>query len=173
MITKKGLNGHMRAKKLVQLLLIPMVCIGNMQSINEQDQQALFINRIADFWQEQDFAMAKNQILEFLQTYPESPYCHHFQAAIGDLYLNDEDYSNAISFYEKIQDKKTQEKIFPHKMQCYFALKNYTALLQEAKKALEENFLEDPSELHFFIATAFYYEIQKMLLKIPFKFKKL
>ena len=74
MITKKGLNGHMRAKKLVQLLLIPMVCIGNMQSINEQDQQALFINRIADFWQEQDFAMAKNQILEFLQIFMKK---HH------------------------------------------------------------------------------------------------
>lgn len=136
-----------------------MILLSNDSYANLQNEQALFINRIADFWQEQDFVMAKHQILEFLQIYPDSPYCHHFYAALGDLYLDEGDYSKALAYYDKVQAPETKEKILQNKIQCYFALKNYDLLIEQAKLSLETESLKDDDELKYFIATAFYYQI--------------
>jgi hypothetical protein len=43
----------------------PLLFFGNLQQ-----EEALFLNRISDFWEEGEYEIAKHQIQEFLTLYP-------------------------------------------------------------------------------------------------------
>jgi len=122
---------------------------------SEGDEEALFLRRIADFWQEKEYQLAKNQMEEFIVSYPESPYSDALCAALGDLYLREKNYSNAISFYTRVQTPEFYHRVFLNRMQCLYEMQWYATLADEC-----ESYLENGENLHvtYFLAIALYHQ---------------
>lgn len=122
---------------------------------SEGDEEALFLRRIADFWQEKEYQLAKNQMEEFIVSYPESPYSDALCAALGDLYLREKNYSQAISFYTRIQTPEFYHRVFLNRMQCLYEMQWYATLADEC-----ESYLENGENLHvtYFLAIALYHQ---------------
>src|SRR3989338_1376902 len=65
----------------------------------ETEEEGLFLRRIADFWQEGEYQIAKSQMEEFIVEYPESPFSDALCAALGDLFLREKNFSTALNYY--------------------------------------------------------------------------
>ncbi|HSX13443.1 MAG TPA: tetratricopeptide repeat protein [Chlamydiales bacterium] len=117
--------------RYILLCLCPLLLFGN-----AREDEALFLNRIADFWEEGEFEIAKNQIQEFISLYPNSSSYDSLSSAIGDLFLKEKDYLKALASYEKITSPTVIERIFPHKLQCLYALKKYENIADECEQFL-------------------------------------
>lgn len=126
----------------------PLLLFGNVDQ-----EEALSLNRISDFWEEGEYEITRHQIQEFLTLYPNSPSCDMLRSAIADLYLKDKNYSESLICYEKITDPQVSERIFPHKLQCLYALKMYDKVTD-----LCENFLIDHEDLQitYYLAISLY-----------------
>ena len=121
----------------------------------ESDEEALFLRRIADFWQEGEYQIAKSQMEEFIDEYPESSFSDALCAALGDLYLREKNFSNALSCYTKVQTPEFHTKVFLNRMQCLYEMQWYATLAEEC-----EAYLENGPDLHvtYFLAVALYHQ---------------
>ena len=71
---------------LVILVLSPLLLLGN---IWEAEEESLFVRRIADFWEEGEYALAGGQIEEFIALYPESTFVGPLANALADLLIRE------------------------------------------------------------------------------------
>ena len=55
-------------------------------------EEGLKVRRIADFWEEGEYQIAKDQMEEFLAEFPESSYAGTLCTALGDLFLREKNY---------------------------------------------------------------------------------
>lgn len=134
--------------------LVPLLCWGQVHSGNEEE--ALFLNRIADFWEEGEYQIAKEQIHEFLNFYPKSQYYDTLSSALGDLFLRDKNYSSALVYYAKIKDEQILTRVFPRKIQCLYALQNYDDLTLACEEYLKNH---EDIQISYYLATALYQQI--------------
>ncbi|MGB7978130.1 MAG: outer membrane protein assembly factor BamD [Chlamydiales bacterium] len=121
----------------------------------ETDSEALFLRRIADFWQEGEYQIAKTQMEEFIVEYPESPFSDALCSALGDLFLREKNYSNALNYYAQVQSAEFIERVFLNRMQCLYEMQWYATLTDECEKYLEKR-----PNLHvtYFLAIALYHQ---------------
>src|SRR5579872_3782878 len=91
----------------------------------EGDDEALFLRRIADFWQEGEYQIAKSQMEEFIVEYPESPFSDALCSALGDLFLREKNYSNALNYYAQVQSPEFVQRVFLNRMQCLYEMQWY------------------------------------------------
>ncbi len=123
------------------------------------EEEALFLRRISEFWQEGEFQIAKSQIEEFIAQYPQSSFSDALCSALGDLYLREKNFSQALSFYSRIQSPGYSARIFLNRMQCIYQMQWYATLADECESVLRENAnLEPEHKLHatYFLAVALY-----------------
>jgi len=113
------------------------------------------LRRIADFWQEGEYRIAKSQIEEFITIYPESPYSDTLCAALADLFLREQSYEDALHYYSLIQSSELTDQIFLNKLQCLYEMQWFASLAQEC-----ETFLEEKSDLKvtYFLSIALYHQ---------------
>src|SRR3990167_6977509 len=78
----------------------------------ENQEEALFLRRIADFWQEGEYQLAKIQMEEFITEYPKSSFFEPLCVALGDLSLREKNFSVALNYYSKVKSPEYFEKIF-------------------------------------------------------------
>lgn len=121
----------------------------------ESDEEALFLRRIADFWQEGEYQIAKGQMEEFIVEFPESSFSDALCAALGDLYLREKSFSNALNHYSRIQTPEFYHRVFLNRMQCLYEMQWYATLADEC-----EAYLENGPNLHvtYFLAIALYHQ---------------
>lgn len=121
----------------------------------ETDDEALFLRRIADFWQEGEYQIAKTQMEEFIGEYPESPFSDALCAALGDLFLREKNYSNALNYYAQVQSPEFVQRVFLNRMQCLYEMQWYATLADEC-----EAYLQNEQNLHvtYFLAIALYHQ---------------
>jgi outer membrane protein assembly factor BamD (BamD/ComL family) len=131
------------------MLLIPLV------AHPQSDEEALFLRRIADFWQEGEYSLAKTQIEEFLTEYPESVYSDALTAALGDLYLREKNYSAALQSYSQLNTEEFLSRVFLKRMQCLYEMQWYATLADECEAHLQQG-----PDLHatYFLAIALYHQ---------------
>ncbi|MCB1107677.1 MAG: hypothetical protein KDK76_06250 [Chlamydiia bacterium] len=125
----------------------------------QSDEEAFFIRRIAEFWKDGDFAIVKTQIADFLDRYPNSELKDYFLGILGDIYLQDNQYENALSSYQKVQDKEVQEKTLINKLQCYYELDQYEALATDGRPFLSSKaseIVDRKEELYFLMGEALF-----------------
>ncbi len=134
--------------RYILFCLCPLLLFGDLK-----EDEALFLNRIADFWEEGEYEIARAQIHEFLSLYPNSSSSDLLSSAIGDLFLKEKNYAQALASYEKISDSKVIERIFPHKLQCLYALKMYENLADECERFLHE---KDDIQITYYLAISLY-----------------
>ncbi|MCI5051843.1 MAG: hypothetical protein MRY21_01740 [Simkaniaceae bacterium] len=127
----------------------------------ENEEEAFLVRRIAEFWKDQDYPLVKRQIYEFLESYPLSNISDHLRGILGDLYIQEGDYRQALIVYKEITDYEAKQKIIVNKLQCYYELDQYSAILDEGSPILDSNAQEIASrrdELYFLVGEALFRE---------------
>lgn len=121
----------------------------------ETEDEGLFLRRIADFWQEGEYQIAKSQIEQFIVEYPESPFSDALCAALGDLFLREKNFSNALKFYAQVEAPEYYNRVFLNRMQCLYEMSWYATLADEC-----EQYLEKGPNLHvtYFLAIGLYHQ---------------
>lgn len=125
----------------------------------QSDREAFLIRRIAEFWKDGDFAIVKTQIIDFLDRYPESELNDYFLGILGDIYLQEDAYENALSTYQKVKDKDVAEKILINKLQCYYELDQYAELANDGRPFLSSKtpeIVDRKEELYFLMGEALF-----------------
>ncbi len=125
----------------------------------ESDQEAFLVRRIAEFWKDGDFAIVKTQIVDFLDKYPESTLKDYLLGILGDIYLQEENYQNALSTYQTINDPTVMEKTLLNKLQCYYELDMYSELAKDGRPYLSSksaDIQDRKEELYFLMGEAMF-----------------
>ena len=124
----------------------------------KSEGEALFLRRIADFWQEGEYQIAKSQMEEFLTTYPNSAFSDALSSALGDLALREKNYSTALNYYAKITNADLCARVFFNRMQCLYSMEWYATLADECEAFLQKE-LQDPQhqlQTTYYLAIALY-----------------
>src|SRR5688572_20579435 len=83
-------------------------------------EESLFLRRIVDFWEEGEYTIAKHQMGEFLETFSESSYANTLRMTLGDLFLREKNFQEAINCYSQISDPVLANQLFIRRMQCLY-----------------------------------------------------
>lgn len=125
----------------------------------QSDEEAFLIRRIAEFWKDGDFSIVKTQIIDFLDKYPESSLKDYFHGILGDIYLQENNYEQALSTYKSIKDAEVSQKTLLNKLQCYYELNQYSALANDGRPYLSskaKEIQERKEELYFLMGEALF-----------------
>lgn len=124
----------------------------------QSEEEALFLRRIADFWTEGEYQIAKSQMEEFLASFPESSFSDSLCSTLGDLYLRDRNYPAALEFYARIRDPKISTKVFLNRMQCLYSMEWYATLSDACETFLQREDLTDTQKTYttYYLATSLY-----------------
>ncbi len=125
----------------------------------ENKEEAFLVRRIAEFWKDQDYKVVKAQIAEFLTAYPKSKINDHLRGILGDLYLQENAYEDALATYRMITNSEIAGKIALNKLQCYYELGEYESMIREGSPFLTKKTEEielRADEFHFLMAEAYF-----------------
>ncbi len=136
-------------RRWLLFLIAPLLLVAG------SEEEDLFLRRIADFWQEGEYQIAKSQMEEFIAEYPESPFTEVLCAALGDLFLREKNHAQALTYYSQIQTSEFYHRVFLSRMQCLYEMQWYATLADEC-----ESYLEQGPNLHatYFLAIALYHQ---------------
>jgi len=136
------------------------------------EEEALFLRRIADFWQEGEYGIAKSQMEAFLSSFPESRFSDPLRICLGDILLREKNFSAALASYADLSPE-FEAKAFLNRMQCLYNLEWYSTLADVCERHLKNDL--DPDTKHkttFYLAIALYHQClnaskePEMLLKL-------
>ena len=121
----------------------------------EMGEESLALRRIADFWEEGEYQIAKSQMEEFLAKCPASPYSDVLCIALGDLFVREKSFKLALDYYARVED---QSKIFLNRLQCLYHLEWHANLADECEAYLKQNQGDESLRLQatYFLAIALY-----------------
>ncbi len=109
------------------------------------EEENLALRRIADFWQEGEYQIAKHQIEEFITLFPGSLYTQTLKFALGDLFVREKNYLTALQYYGEDNNQLSAER-FLNRMHCLHHLQWHATLADECEAYLQSN-NHLPSEL--------------------------
>lgn len=101
--------------------------------------EIFFLQRIMEFWKDQDFVMAVNQIDEFFRTFPNSDLTDRLLVLQGDLYSSHGNYNQALHSYQRIQNPEFQDKSLSNRLAALYHLGRYSTLIQQTDNFLQAN----------------------------------
>lgn len=119
------------------------------------DEEALFLRRIAEFWEEGEYQIAKGQMEEFIGEYPESPYADALCSALGDLFLREKKFSEALNYYSRVQSAEFRDKVLLNRLQCLYEMQWYATLADECEKEIAN---KENMHVTYFLAISLYHQ---------------
>jgi tetratricopeptide (TPR) repeat protein len=125
-------------------------------------QESFFLRRLTEFWKDKDYALVKQQIQEYLAQHPDSSVKDNLYAILGDLYFQEENFSEALATYQKIVGQDFQEKTLYRHVQALYELKDFHGIIATAwpffadDKAPKTDFRE---EVQFLLAESLLKEV--------------
>lgn len=121
------------------------------------EEEALSLRRIADFWQEGEYELAKNQMEQYLHKFPDSNYYDTLCVALGDLCLREKNYGTALNYYSRITSSEWKDSVFLSRMQCLYYLEWYATLADECDEFLARNIENDSkTQATYYLAIGLY-----------------
>ena len=132
---------------IVFLSILMLVCRAFSQENQVTEEEALFLRRITEFYEEKEFPIVFQQGEEFLNRYPKSEYSDELRVLLGDLSVEMEKYSAALNFYTSIADPEKRESVFFNTLDCYYHRKDYEKIVQACRQLLSSNKSLDKDEL--------------------------
>jgi lipopolysaccharide biosynthesis regulator YciM len=121
-------------------------------SSEELLEEALYLRRIADFWEEGELALAKGQIEEFILKFPEHESTDLLKISLGNLAFQEKNYETALQIYDTIQLDELLPEVRPLKAEVLYHLGRYEELIALGSSTnLTEN---------YFIAMALYHQLR-------------
>lgn len=144
---------------LVFPFLSPLPCLAESSEWEARsEEEALFVRRIADFWEEGEYSIAKSQMEEFLEAYPKSSFSDVLCAALGDLFLREKNHASALNYYSRVASPDLASRIFLNRMQCLYYMEWYATLADECEAFLQRENIEEGQNLQttYYLAIALY-----------------
>jgi len=102
-------------------------------------EEALFLRRIADFWEEGEVQIAKSQMESFLKQFAVSPYSDTLRMTLGDLLLREKSFQEALQYYAQITNPKLENQVFLRRMECLYHLEWHATLADECEVYLQSS----------------------------------
>ncbi len=102
-------------------------------------EETLLLKRISEFWKDQDYQMVKKQIMEFLESYPQTPFHDNLHAIIGDIFFQEDNFIDALAFYKKIKQPEFQEKTLYKHLYCLYELKKFEDVIAVGLPFFKDN----------------------------------
>ena len=104
------------------LINLPANCEENYVGANsiETLDQSLFLRRIIDFFEEGETDFVKKEIKKYFENDSSSPFAQYLKALLGDIYMKEKKYSDALSQYEGITDPKIFDVTIINHFQCLY-----------------------------------------------------
>lgn len=139
--------------RICLVLLVSLQCLAQVP----QEDEALSLRRIADFWEEGEYELAKNQIELYLDKFPDSDYYDTLCAALGDLCLREKNYQAALNYYSRIASSEWKDSVFLSRMQCLYYLEWYATLADECDEFLTKDVASDAkTQATYYLAIGLY-----------------
>lgn len=101
------------------------------------EEEALFLRRISDFWQEEDYVTAQLQMETFLNLFPWSSFVPPITVSLGDLAIRHQDYPAALKYYDSVTEESLKEKCFFNRMQSLYQLQRFTTIQMACEEKLK------------------------------------
>lgn len=131
----------------------------------ENKEEAFLIRRIAEYWKDQDYKVVKAQISDFISLYPKSKINDHLRGILGDLYLQEQAYEEALSTYRMISNTEIASKVVLNKLQCFYELGEFEQMIREGSRYLTHKTEEielRQDEFNFLMAEAHFRTAAKL-----------
>lgn len=133
-------------------------------SVDIQNQEeALSLRRIAQFYEEKAYDIVFQQGDEFLKEFPKSSYVDDINTLLGDLSVEKKDYGKALFFYEKIVDEKKKLSTFFNKLECLYQTHSYDRLVNLCASFLDNGKETDRKErekITYILAVSLYEKLK-------------
>lgn len=100
-------------------------------SVQQNEEEALFLRRIIDFWDEGQRLVVKQELEKYLQENTSSNFTDYLNALLGDIYLCEDNLASAVEKYANISNLDIKEKILPNYIQSLYHLKRFGSVCQE------------------------------------------
>ncbi len=108
--------------------------------------EALLLKRIVEYWKDEDYALAKKQILDFLKNYTSSPFTDHLLTMLGDLYFEEDNFKEAAITYSRIGADAFKEKCFLKHAKALFELKDFAQVTTLTQPHLQHGVKTDSEQ---------------------------
>ena len=118
---------------------------GFAQEAATSPHEALLLKRIVEYWKDEDYSLAKTQIIDFIVQYEDSAFKDHLMSMLGDLYFNEANYREAIQNYTQISAQDFKEKSYLKYLKALFELGEYSDVEKMAASRVKGD-LEGASE---------------------------
>jgi tetratricopeptide (TPR) repeat protein len=99
----------------------------------KNEDESLFLRRVAEFWQDGEMEIAKFQIENFITNNPNSTLVDPLYALLGNLFMNEKDYSKAISYFDNIKTEEVKDKIIINLLASLYNMKWYQRLIDDCE----------------------------------------
>jgi len=130
----------------MRLVTFFVLCFSCLHAQEAGEEEALSLRRIADFWQEGEYQIAKSQMEEFLASFSESPYSDTLRVALGDLYMREKNHTKALEYYTTVQTPDLFKRVFLSRMHCLYHMQWYATLADECEAFLKQGSESDSAD---------------------------
>ncbi len=123
------------------------------------DEQALFLRRLVEYWEEDKKDIVKNEIEGFLQKGDKEEFSDHLKALLGNIYFNEKKYSEAVKVYSRIENSKTKEKILLNYVQACWEVKYFEKIIAETAgftELIADSPKDEADRFYFLIGDSYY-----------------
>lgn len=123
------------------------------------EEEALFLRRIVEFYQENEICVVKKEIHKYLINHKKGNFSDHLLVILGDIYMEEKDYKRAVSVYSNIKDEKLQSDITINVIQCLYEMGRYSDVVSQSIIYLKKNqtIEEDlKNKIYFILGDSFY-----------------
>lgn len=142
--------GSFMKKKHWSLLLLLFTSTISAQSLEQNNHpflkletkshdEALFLRRIIEFWDEKSYELVESQILTFVEKFPKSELNDPLFALLGDLYAYRKDLGRALQAYSRIVSPQVQEQVLLSQLQCLHSTKRYEEITKVASPFMDKH----------------------------------
>ncbi|NGX63332.1 MAG: hypothetical protein KR126chlam6_00740 [Candidatus Anoxychlamydiales bacterium] len=97
----------------------------------QTEEEALFLRRVAEFWQDEEFEIARYQIENYINDHQEAQLNDSLYAILGNIYMFEKNYSKAVSSFDNIKDSDIKDKISINLLASLYHLKWHARLIDE------------------------------------------
>ncbi|MDE3055816.1 MAG: hypothetical protein KGI80_03895 [Verrucomicrobiota bacterium] len=113
------------------------------------NDEAFFLRRIAEFWEEGEKPLAKKQMEQFLEGYPESAYAEQIRLSLASLFVCEKEYEIALQHYNAITSPDLKGEALKGRLHCLYSLQYWEEL----------SLLAEKSEAPWFLALSLYNQV--------------
>lgn len=135
-------------------------------TIDAEEEQALFLRRLSEFWEEGEIALVKTEIELFLRQNPQQEknrFFNYLLSFLGDIHVQEKNFQEALSCYQKLDLAEFTDKTIYNQLQCLYEMGQFdnvvTLIGEKLKDANLKN--QEKEDLAYIFADSLYQQAKK------------